>query len=109
MPCWMRLCTVEQVREGEPAGFDTPGRAFAVYKVGTELFATDRYCTHGDADLCDGYQEGYEIECPLHQGRFDVRTGSCAAPPVTEDVRAYPVRVADGFVEVEVPDRVGNS
>ena len=72
----------------------------ALYRVEKEIFATDNRCTHGLAPLCDGYLDGHIIECPMHQGRFDVRTGRCVAAPVTKELRTYPVRVVDGFVEV---------
>jgi anthranilate 1,2-dioxygenase ferredoxin subunit len=40
------------------------------------------------------------IECPLHQGQFDVRTGEPMCAPVTEPVRTYRVRVVAGTVEL---------
>jgi 3-phenylpropionate/trans-cinnamate dioxygenase ferredoxin subunit len=48
-----------------------------------EVFAIDDTCTHQDASLADGWLEGCEIECPLHQGKFDVRTGQPTCAPAT--------------------------
>jgi naphthalene 1,2-dioxygenase system ferredoxin subunit len=79
------------------------GREVALYRVGDEVFATDNLCTHGMARLCDGWLDGFLIECPLHQGLFDVRTGACAGDPVEIDVATYPVRISDGQVELELP------
>jgi naphthalene 1,2-dioxygenase system ferredoxin subunit len=45
---------------------------------------------------------GYEIECPLHQGRFDVRTGKGLCSPITKDIATYPVKIEDGHVFVGV-------
>ena len=56
-------------------------------------YATDNQCTHGGAQLCEGFLEGFEIECPLHQGRFDVRDGRALCAPATENVRAYASRI----------------
>jgi naphthalene 1,2-dioxygenase ferredoxin component len=42
-----------------------------------------RLCNHGSADLCDGYFDGHVIECPLHQGAFDVPDGRPVAAPAT--------------------------
>jgi anthranilate 1,2-dioxygenase ferredoxin subunit len=42
------------------------------------------------------------IECPLHQGQFDVRTGEPLCEPVDEPIRVYPVRVVDGTIEIDV-------
>jgi naphthalene 1,2-dioxygenase ferredoxin component len=77
-------------------------REIALYAVDGEVFATDNICTHGHARLCDGFLEGTEIECPLHQGRFDVRTGKALCSPLTEDVRSFPVRLVDNRVFVQV-------
>ncbi len=51
--------------------------------------------------LCDGWLEGFEIECPLHQGRFDIRTGKALCAPLVQDVRVYPLKIENGRVFVE--------
>ena len=56
-----------------------------------EIFATDNICTHAYAKLSDGWIERGEIECPLHAGRFDIRTGKATAPPCADDLKTYPV------------------
>jgi naphthalene 1,2-dioxygenase system ferredoxin subunit len=58
-----------------------------------EIFATDNLCTHGAARMSDGFLDGKEIECPLHQGKFDVCTGKALCAPLTENIRVYPVRI----------------
>lgn len=74
----------------------------AVYTVGDAVYATDNLCTHGQARLCDGFLEGHEIECPLHQGKFDVRDGRPTCEPVTEALRSYPVKVDGQRVYVQI-------
>jgi naphthalene 1,2-dioxygenase system ferredoxin subunit len=76
------------------------GREIALYGVDGEVYATANLCTHGNARLCDGFLEGHEIECPLHQGRFDVRDGRALCSPLRENIAAYPVRIEDGVVFV---------
>ena len=66
--------------------------------VDGQIYATDNVCTHGHARLCEGFLEGHEIECPLHQGKFDVRNGKPTCAPVTEAIRSYPVRIEAGRV-----------
>jgi len=74
----------------------------AVYNLGGEYFVTDDLCTHGQASLADGFVEGDEIECPLHAGRFCIRTGEPTLDPCTEPLKTYPVvRQGDGvFIRV---------
>jgi naphthalene 1,2-dioxygenase system ferredoxin subunit len=52
--------------------------------------------------LCDGFLDGHEIECPLHQGKFDVRTGRAMCEPLTKDIETYPVELRGDDVYVEV-------
>jgi naphthalene 1,2-dioxygenase system ferredoxin subunit len=95
---WIDATAADDVPEDDVIGVLVDGRDIALYNAGGEIFATDNICTHGQARLCEGFLEGHEIECPLHQGRFDVRTGRPIGPPVTEAIRSYPVRVEAGRV-----------
>jgi anthranilate 1,2-dioxygenase ferredoxin subunit len=42
------------------------------------------------------------VECPLHQGLIDIRTGAPRCAPITEAVRAFPIRIVEARVEVNV-------
>ena len=77
--------------------FDHDGRTFALYRTADgEFHASDGLCTHGNAHLADGLVIGNQIECPKHNGRFDVRDGSPQRPPACVAMRTYPVRVEQG-------------
>ena len=95
---WTDATAMDDVPADDVIGVLVAGRDIALYNAGGEIFATDNICTHGQARLCEGFLEGHEIECPLHQGRFDVRTGQPSCAPVTEAIRSYPVRVEGGRV-----------
>ena len=88
---WIELAAVEAIPEDDVIGIDAGGKSFALYMVDGEVYVTDNICTHGNARLCDGFLEGHEIECPLHQGKFDIRNGKAMCAPLTEDVKTYPV------------------
>ena len=95
---WIDAAARDDVPEDDVMGLAVAGRDIALYGVGGEVFATDNICTHGHARLCDGFLEGREIECPLHQGKFDVRNGMPTCAPVTEPLRSYPVKIEGGRV-----------
>ncbi len=99
---WIKLIDLSSVRDDDVVAAHADGRELAVYGVEGEVFATDNVCTHGHARLCDGFLDGHEIECPLHQGKFDVRTGKAMCEPLTTDIRTYPVKIEDGYVFVEL-------
>lgn len=100
---WTDATAFDDVPDDDVTSVQLDGRDIALYKVEGSVFATDNTCTHGHARLCDGFLEGHEIECPLHQGKFDVRDGSPTCAPVTEALRCYPVRIEDGRVFLQLP------
>ncbi|MDI9334328.1 MAG: non-heme iron oxygenase ferredoxin subunit [Cytophagales bacterium] len=71
------------------------GKEIALYEVNGDIFATDNLCTHGAGRMSDGFLEGDEIECPLHQGRFNVCTGKAMCAPLTTHLQTYPVQIRD--------------
>jgi naphthalene 1,2-dioxygenase ferredoxin component len=99
---WIDALAADALPTDDVIGIAVAGRDIALYSVGGEVYATDNLCTHGHARLCDGFLEGHEIECPLHQGRFDVRDGRPSCEPVTEPLRSYPVRIDGGRVFVQI-------
>jgi fatty acid desaturase/nitrite reductase/ring-hydroxylating ferredoxin subunit len=60
-------------------------------------------CTHGRARLSGGYLDDCIIECPKHNGRFDVRTGQAVRPPAVKPLCTYAVRVEGGRLFVALP------
>ena len=90
---WIDAAALADVPEGDVIGVQVGGKDIALYEVGGEVFATDNICTHGHARLSDGFLEGREIECPLHQGRFDVCSGQEMCVPLTENIKTYTVRI----------------
>lgn len=84
-----RLCRIQDVKPDQPLRVELGGTAYAVFQVGTEYFVTADLCTHGPGSLSEGFVEGHEIECPFHQGRFDIRTGTPTVAPCTEPLRVW--------------------
>ena len=92
-PNWVDALSADELPTDDVIGVAIDRRDVAIYTVGDAVYATDNICTHGQARLCDGFLEGHEIECPLHQGKFDVRNGKPMCEPVVEALRSYPVKV----------------
>jgi nitrite reductase/ring-hydroxylating ferredoxin subunit len=68
----------------------------ALARVGDELFALSNVCLHAFGPLSGGMLEGYEVMCPWHGWRYDVRTGHTDHPDA--DVRTYPAVARNGLV-----------
>jgi len=99
---WVDALSADDLPTDDVLGVLVAGKDIALYTVGDALYATDNTCTHGQARLCDGFLDGHEIECPLHQGKFDVRNGQPMCAPVTEALRSYPVKVDGQRVYVQI-------
>ncbi len=99
---WIDVLALDWMPEADVTSVIVDGREIALYEVEGEVFATDNLCTHGAARLSDGFLEGREIECPFHQGRFDVCTGKAMCAPLTQDIRVYPVRIENKRVLVNM-------
>jgi naphthalene 1,2-dioxygenase system ferredoxin subunit len=99
---WQDAIAVDDVPANDVVAVIVAGKDIAIYSVDGEVFASDNLCTHGHARLCDGFLEGHEIECPLHQGKFDVRSGEPTCAPVTQAIRTYPIRIGNGRVYVAI-------
>ncbi|MGQ7932351.1 anthranilate 1,2-dioxygenase ferredoxin subunit AndAb [Paraburkholderia sp. D1E] len=99
---WQALGVLEEFTEGEPTAVIAGDKPVAIFRLGDEVFALHDLCTHGHARLSEGFVEDDCVECPLHQGLFDIRSGAPRCAPVTEAVRTYPIRIVDGKVQIHV-------
>ncbi|MEA2980855.1 MAG: naphthalene 1,2-dioxygenase ferredoxin component [Alphaproteobacteria bacterium] len=101
---WVTVADASAVEPGNVLGVKAGDLDVALYNIDGELFATHNVCTHALALLSDGWLEGDVIECPLHGGRFEVKTGKGLGAPILCDVKTLPVRVADDKIQVSVGD-----
>lgn len=69
------------------------GENICVVNVEGKYYAIGSICTHEGGPLADGILEGYEVECPWHGSKFDVRTGEVTSPPASEPEPTYQVKV----------------
>jgi naphthalene 1,2-dioxygenase ferredoxin component len=89
---WHDVADAAAVPDGDIVGAVVAAREIGLVRLGDELFAIDATCTHGNASLCGGFVEpDGSIECPLHQGRFDVRSGKALCEPLTQDLAVHAV------------------
>ena len=99
---WLTALPLADLEVGWVTLANVDGRQYALYDTPDGLYATLAQCSHAGALLTDGYFDGFTIECPLHQGCFDVRTGAATGMPATRALRTISVRVRDGQIEIEI-------
>lgn len=101
---WVRVAAAADVAEGNVLGVRVGEREIALYHLpGGEYRASDNICTHEYALLSDGWLEDGCIECPLHAGRFDIRTGKAMCAPVDRNLEIFEVKVEGDALLVKLP------
>lgn len=93
---------LDSIVEGRPVKLSKNGKEICVARVGNEVFAIEDNCSHQDAALSEGEQNGYKIECWLHSAEFDLRTGDALTPPASRPVKTYQVSIDGNNVVVEI-------
>ena len=98
----VKICSTSEVADNSVKSFEVGSNVIAVYNLGGEFFVTDNECTHGAASLADGILEDDIIECSLHFGAFNVKTGAAVQAPCFTALRTYKIVVQDGQVMVDL-------
>jgi len=107
---WVEVCAIADLPPGDVIRFDHGRKTFAVIRdENDKLFATDGICTHGNNHLADGLVIAGTIECPKHNGRFNLADGSPARAPICRGLATYPVENRNGrlFLRPNSPGGAG--
>ena len=99
---WIKACATDKVSSGELYGFDHDDKKILLANLDGTIFATDRICTHAEADLSTGILNEEGIRCPLHLSVFDLNTGKPQNPPAEESLKTYNVKIDNNEVYVEI-------
>ena len=103
MSNWVDACAADDIDAEDVMRFDHAGRTYAIYRTQDDkYFATDGLCTHEKVHLAEGLVMGNIIECPKHNGRFDLRTGAAKGAPVCVNLATHPVKVEGGRVLLQI-------
>ena len=97
---WTAVGDRDQVDPDTPLGVKLGEVDVGVYDVDGELHAIENICPHAHAHLTEGFPDGCEIECPLHNAVFDVKTGKHLRGEPCRDVKTFAVRVVDNRIEL---------
>ena len=100
---WVDACAADAIDEEDVVAFNHGGVSYAIYRSPEDkYYATDGLCTHEQVHLADGFVMDGIIECPMHNGRFDYRTGEAKGAPACVDLKTYRVKVESGTVFVDL-------
>jgi nitrite reductase/ring-hydroxylating ferredoxin subunit len=96
---WDKVASIVEIDEGGTLAAEVEDTEVCLYKVNGKVFATANKCSHGEASLADGMiVDDFLIECPLHEGTFDIRTGAAVGAPCKAAIRCFDVQVKEGVI-----------
>jgi 3-phenylpropionate/trans-cinnamate dioxygenase ferredoxin subunit len=100
---YIAVATVDELPNGARKIIEVDGKPIAVFNIAGTLYAIADVCSHDDGPVAEGDLYGYEIECPRHGARFDVRDGKVLSFPAIVSIPSYPVKVENDEVLVGLP------
>jgi nitrite reductase/ring-hydroxylating ferredoxin subunit len=98
----VRVCTTKQIEKGEMFSFDHNDKKILLTNLDGTIYATDRICTHAEAELSTGMLSSEGIRCPLHLSVFNLQTGQPQNPPAEKPLKTYKVKTDKNEIYVEV-------
>jgi nitrite reductase/ring-hydroxylating ferredoxin subunit len=97
---FVKVASVGDVPVGEMLTVQMDGEDVVLANVAGEIYAFGGECTHRGGPLGEGLLDGDEVECPFHQGRFNVKTGEPTDGPPEDPVPTYQVEVRGDEIRV---------
>ena len=105
---WVAVPGAEEMPVEDVMEFKHEGVPYAVYRLVDGYYAMSNKCSHAGAKLSKGLVIGGEIECPAHNGRFDIRTGEATLSPACKNMQTFPVRVEGDAVQIGLRGMTGD-
>lgn len=99
---WVKACDANNVGSGELYSFDYDDKKILLANLDGKIYATDRICTHAQADLSTGILSEEGVRCPLHLSVFNLENGKPQNPPAEESLQTYNVKIDKNVVYVEI-------
>jgi len=100
---YVTVASVDELGDGERLILDIDGEAIAVFNIAGLYYAIADVCSHDDGPVAEGELNEYEIICPRHGAKFDIRSGRVLTLPAIVDIPAYPVRIEGNEIQIGLP------
>jgi 3-phenylpropionate/trans-cinnamate dioxygenase ferredoxin subunit len=100
---YITVATVDELGNGQRLIFEVDTLPIALFNIAGEYFAIADICSHDDGPVAEGDVREYEVECPRHGARFDIKSGKALTLPAVVDIPAYPVRLEGDEIQIGLP------
>jgi 3-phenylpropionate/trans-cinnamate dioxygenase ferredoxin component len=105
MADFFRVCKIADVPDPGKGVFEVDDRFIVLFHLEGKFYALDDACTHDGGPLGEGIIEGYQIICPRHGARFDIRTGLALSMPAVHSTTAHEVKIVGNDVFVKINEK----
>ncbi len=99
---WVNVCKSSDLKKGEMLDYDHEDKKILLANLNGKVYATDRICTHADADLSTGILTEDGVTCPLHLSTFNLKTGAPENLPAETPLKIYNVKIEQNEIYIEV-------
>ncbi len=102
------VAPLSAIPPGEGRNFTVQGFELAIFRTRNGgVFATQAQCPHKNGPLADGLVGGSFLICPLHNWKFDLRTGDAMLGEC--GLATYPARLdSEDRILVTLENKEGN-
>ncbi len=99
---FVRVARVAELPDPGKMVVEVDDELVALFHVAGKFYAIDDVCTHDGGELASGDLNGYQIACPRHGAKFDIRTGAVLTMPATKPTVSHEVKVEGDEVFVKL-------
>jgi nitrite reductase/ring-hydroxylating ferredoxin subunit len=92
---YVKVADTKDIQLSQMKEVEANGEKICLANVEGKYYAIGNVCTHLGGPLAQGKLEAYEVECPWHGSRFDIRTGKVARPPAMRSEPTYEIKIEE--------------
>lgn len=101
---WVPALDESTLEEGA-INLATPrGVSIVLIKKDGQVYALRNRCAHMSCDLSGGWLDGYTLQCPCHEWKYDIRTGEFLDAREIA-VPTYPCKSLGGTIVIKMEER----
>ena len=106
---FIRVADTKDIAPSQMKEVQVDGESICIANIDGKYYAIGSICTHEGGPLADGTLDGYEVECPWHNSKFDVRTGEVKSPPANEPEPSYEVKIEGNNILIKLQGKSKSS
>lgn len=99
---FIQVAKVADVANSGKLILEVEDRMVVLLHINDQFFCIDDVCTHDGGPLGEGELCGYELACPRHGAKFDVRNGAALTMPATEATIVHEIKIEGDNVFVRI-------